>query len=77
MLALWLIYTQKISRSVSAFFVFFFSSDSYLLTPAMDTAALAGTLSSLLYEKKNAKEYESLTWPSKFSEYLTVTQLEL
>lgn len=43
----------------------------------MDTAALAGTLSSLLYEKKNAKEYESLTWPSKFSEYLTVTQLEL
>lgn len=47
---------------------------------------MAGVISSLLYEKKkkkkiryikNAKESESLTWPLKVSEHLTVTQPEL
>lgn len=70
------IYKENLSHS-KCFFFFFLSSNSYLLTPAMDTAALAGIISSLLYEKKKAKESGSPAWPSELSEYLTETQPEL
>lgn len=65
------IYTENLSLTKCFFFFFFSSSSSYLLTPVMDPAASAGVLSSLPYEKKDAKKSESLTWPSKLSEYLT------
>lgn len=43
----------------------------------MDTAALAGVISSLLYEKKNAKNLNLQRGLKNLSEYLTVTQSEL
>lgn len=51
------IYTENLSLGKCSFFFFFsFSSNSYLLTPAMDTAALAGVILSLLFEKNYSKK---------------------
>lgn len=65
------IFTQKLS--LGKCFFFFFSSKSYLLTPAMDTADSASVISSLLLKKKDAEESGSLTRPSKHSEYFRPT----